>query len=384
MRRRLPLVAMLAAVPLVAALASPAQAVTPHTPVALAAPGQGVNSQYIVTLKKGVSVGDTVSKRGITTTHRFGKVLNGFAAKMSAEQLQRLQRTPGVAAIEQDGVVRASTTQNNPPSWGIDRIDQTNRPLSRSYTYTATGSGVTAYIIDTGIATSHSDFGGRASNVFDSFGGNGQDCNGHGTHVAGTVGGNAYGVAKGVSLRGVRVLNCQGSGSFSGIIAGMNWVANNHTKPAVANMSLGGGYSSSVNSATNNLASSGVFVAVAAGNDNRNACNYSPASAANGTAVAASTSTDAKASYSNYGNCVDLYAPGSSITSTWLNGGTNTINGTSMASPHVAGVGALYKDANGDASYSTIRSWLTSNATSGVITGNPSGTPNLLLNKRSL
>ncbi|MEW2357488.1 S8 family peptidase [Spirillospora sp. NPDC029432] len=384
MRRRIPLVATLAAVPLAVVLAAPAQAVTHNAPLALAPAGQGIDGQYIVTLKKGVSVGDTVSKRGISTTHRFGKVLNGFAARMSAEQLQRLQRTPGVASIEQDGVVYASTTQSNPPSWGIDRIDQTNRPLSRSYTYNATGAGVNAYIIDTGIATSHSDFGGRASNVFDSFGGNGQDCNGHGTHVAGTVGGNAYGVAKRVNLRGVRVLNCQGSGSFSGIIAGMNWVASNHAKPAVANMSLGGGYSSSVNSATNNLASSGVFVAVAAGNDNRNACNYSPASAANSTTVAASTSTDAKASYSNYGNCVDVYAPGSSITSTWLNGGTNTINGTSMASPHVAGVGALYKSANGDASYSTIRSWITSNATSGVITGNPSGTPNLLLNKRSL
>jgi subtilisin family serine protease len=384
MRRRIPLAAVLVAGPLVAVLAAPAQAVTPNAPVSLAAPGQGVDGQYIVTLKKGVSVGDTVSKRGIATTHRFGKVLNGFAARMSAEQLQRLQRTPGVASIEQDGIVRAITTQNNPPSWGIDRIDQTSRPLSRSYTYTATGSGVNAYIIDTGIATSHSDFGGRASNVYDAVGGNGQDCNGHGTHVAGTVGGNAYGVAKGVNLRGVRVLNCQGSGTNSGVIAGMNWVASNHTKPAVANMSLGGGFSSTVNSAANSLASAGVFLAVAAGNDNRNACNYSPASAANATTVAASTSTDAKASYSNYGNCVDVYAPGSSITSTWLNGGTNTINGTSMASPHVAGVGALYKAANGDASYSTIRSWITSNATSGVITGNPSGTPNLLLNKRAL
>lgn len=180
------------------------------------------------------------------------------------------------------------------------------------------------------------------------------------------------------------MLNCQGSGTNSGVIAGMNWVASNHSSPAVANMSLGGGYSSSVNSAANNLASSGVFLAVAAGNSSADACNYSPSSAANTTTVAASTSSDARASYSNYGSCVDLYAPGTGITSDWLNGGTNTISGTSMATPHVTGVAALYKATNGNASYSTIRSWLTSNASSGVISGNPSGTPNLLLNKRSL
>ncbi|MEU8117410.1 S8 family peptidase [Spirillospora sp. NPDC049024] len=379
-----PLLAALAAAPLAAVLATPAQAVTPNAPLTLAAPGQGVAGQYIVTLKSGVSVGATVSKRGISTTHRFGKVLNGFAAKLSSDQLTKLRRTPGVASIEQDAVVRADTTQSNPPSWGIDRIDQTALPLSKSYTYNSTGAGVYAYIIDTGIYTSHPQFGGRASNVYDATGGNGVDCNGHGTHVAGTVGSTSYGVAKNVYLRGVRVLNCQGSGTYSGVIAGMNWVASNHSNPAVANMSLGGGYSSSVNSAANSLASSGVFLAVAAGNDNGNACNYSPASAANATTVAASTSSDAKASYSNYGSCVDLYGPGSSITSTWLNGGTNTISGTSMATPHVTGVAALYKAANGNASYSTIRSWLTSNAVSGVISGNPSGTPNLLLNKRSL
>ncbi|MEU8302499.1 S8 family peptidase [Actinomadura sp. NPDC048955] len=381
---RKPLLAVLAAAPLAAVLATPAQAVTPNAPLTLAAPGQGVSGQYIVTLKSGVSIGKTASKHGIRTGHRFGKVLNGFSAKLSSDQLAQLRRTPGVASVEQDAVVHLATTQQNPPSWGIDRIDQDSLPLSKSYTYNAAGSGVTAYIIDTGIYPSHPDFGGRASNVYDATGGNGVDCNGHGTHVAGTVGGTTYGVAKKVNLRGVRVLNCQGSGTNSGVIAGMNWVAQNHSGPSVANMSLGGGYSSSVNSAANSLASSGVFLAVAAGNDNGNACNYSPASASNATTVAASTSTDAKASYSNYGNCVELYAPGTSITSTWLNGGTNTISGTSMATPHVTGVAALYKSANGDASYSTIRSWLVNNAVSGKITGNPSGTPNLLLSKRSL
>jgi subtilisin family serine protease len=210
------------------------------------------------------------------------------------------------------------------------------------------------------------------------------DCNGHGTHVGGTVGGSTYGVAKAVTLRGVKVLSCSGSGSNSGVIAGMDWVRVNHVARSVANMSLGGGYSAATNTAANNLAASGVFLAVAAGNSNADACNASPASAANATTVGASTSTDARATYSNYGGCVDLYAPGSSITSAWLSSGTNTISGTSMASPHVAGVGALYKATYGDASYSTIRTWLLNNATLNVITGNPSGTPNRLLYKAAL
>ncbi len=315
--------------------------------------------------------------------HAYANVIQGFAADLSDAEVAALRADPDVAYVEPDQVYRATTTQSG-ATWGIDRIDQRSRPLSGTYTYTATASAVRAYIIDTGIYTSHSQFGGRASNVYDAFGGNGQDCNGHGTHVAGTVGSATYGVAKAVMLRGVRVLNCSGSGSTSGIISALDWVRTNHIKPAVANMSLGGGYSSSLNTAVNNLAAAGVFIAVAAGNENQDACNVSPASAANATTVAASTSSDAKASYSNWGGCVDLYAPGSSITSTWLNGGTNTISGTSMASPHVAGVAALYKATYGDASYSTIRSWLTTNATASVITGNVSGTPNRLLYKAGL
>ncbi|WP_067813107.1 S8 family peptidase [Actinomadura kijaniata] len=387
MRRPLRLALPVGAVALSAALGGTALAAetpAPGVKVTHAAPGQGLAGQYIVTLKPGVSVGSTVSRTKVRTLHRYGKAINGFAARLTSAQLARLRTTPGVAAIEQDGVVRASETQSNPPSWGLDRIDQARLPLSSSYTYNSRGAGVNAYVIDTGIAASHSDFGGRASNVYDALGGNGNDCNGHGTHVAGTVGGTRHGVAKSVNLRGVRVLDCNGSGSWSQVIAGMDWVARNHVKPAVANLSLGGGYSSSVNAAADRLANAGVFVAVAAGNENTNACNRSPASAANVTTVAASTRTDAKASYSNYGSCVELYAPGSAITSTWLNGGTNTINGTSMASPHVAGVAALYKATNGDAAYGTIRSWIVSRASSGVITGNPSGTPNLLLNTGGL
>jgi subtilisin family serine protease len=271
-------------------------------------------------------------------------------------------------------------------SWGLDRIDQRNRPLSGTYSYNTTASNVYAYVIDTGIYTAHSQFGGRAANVYDVFGGNGQDCNGHGTHVAGTIGGSSYGIARAVRLRGVRVLNCSGSGSTSGIIAAVDWVRNNRTNPAVANLSLGGGYSSSLNTAVNNLHNSGVFVAVAAGNSNRNACNYSPASASSVYTTAASTSSDAKASYSNYGSCVDGYAPGSAIRSAWIGstGATNTISGTSMASPHVAGVAALYKAANGNVSSSSIVSWINSNATTSVISGNVSGTPNRLLFKSTL
>jgi subtilisin family serine protease len=351
-------------------------------------PGAPIRDQYIVVFNDGVADAPGLAQRlaqqhGASVRHTYETVLKGFAASMSAQAAAALEHNPNVAYVEQDQVVTADATQSG-ATWGIDRIDQRSRPLSGTYTYTTTASSVYAYIIDTGIQTSHSQFGGRAAVAYDAIGGNGQDCNGHGTHVAGTVGSATYGVAKGVKLRAVRVLDCNGSGSNSGVIAGMDWVARNHASPAVANMSLGGGYSSSVNTSANNLAASGVFLAVAAGNSNANACNSSPASAANATTVAASTSTDARASYSNYGSCVDLYAPGSSITSTWINSGTNTISGTSMATPHVVGVAALYKATYGDASYSTIRTWLINNATTSVITGNVTGTPNRLLYKAGL
>jgi subtilisin family serine protease len=288
-----------------------------------------------------------------------------------------------VVRIEEDGVARIDTTQSN-ATWGIDRIDQRALPLSTTYNYNATGPAVHAYIIDTGIYATHTQFGGRANNVYDALGGNGTDCNGHGTHVAGTVGSATYGVAKAVRLHGVRVLNCSGSGTWSQVISGMNWVATNHVKPAVSNMSLGGGLNSSVNSAATAMSNAGVFPAIAAGNSNANACSYSPASASNVTTVAASDRTDLRASFSNYGSCVEVYAPGVSITSTWLNGGTNTISGTSMASPHVAGAAVLYKATFGDASWSTINSWIINNATLNVIRSNPTGTPNRLLYKSTL
>ena len=362
---------------------SPVSARRPDVAPVLAAGERGIEGQYIVVVREGADPRSVAAVAGVSPRYVYTAALNGFAATLNAGQLNALQHNASVEVIEQDQEAHASATQSS-ATWGIDRIDQRSRPLSGTYTYTTTAGSVYAYIIDTGIYASHANFGGRASNVYDAFGGNGNDCNGHGTHVAGTVGSATYGVAKAVRLRGVRVLDCNGSGSYSGIIAGIDWVRLNRINPAVANLSLGGGYSSSVNTAVTNLANSGVFVAVAAGNSNADACNTSPASASAVTTVASSTSTDAKSSFSNWGSCVDLYAPGSSITSTWNNGGTNTISGTSMASPHVAGVGALYKATYGNASQATIDSWIKNNATANVISGNVTGTPNRLLYKAAL
>ena len=368
---------------------SPVTARAPEGAPLLSAGANAIEGAYIVVLNEGADARSVAAVTGVEPQYVYSAALNGFAAELNAGQLNALQHNPAVSYIEQDGRVELQTTQSS-ATWGIDRIDQRNLPLSGTYNYNNTASTVRAYVIDTGIDAGHSEFEGRAQNVFDAFGGSGNDCNGHGTHVAGTIGGKLYGVAKKSMPRGVRVLDCNGSGSYSGIIAGVDWVRANHLKPAVANMSLGGGASTSVDDAVKNLSNAGVFVAVAAGNSNANACNYSPARAAYNTAVAgvaASTSTDYKASYSNYGSCVDLYAPGSSIKSAWIGGGTtetNTISGTSMASPHVAGVGALYKGVYGDVSSATVHNWIINNATTGVIKSNPSGTPNRLLFKGSL
>ena len=312
--------------------------------------------------------------------HIYQNAINGFAVEMSPEDAENLSLDFRVAYVEEDGVMTADATQSNPP-WGLDRIDQRNRPLSGTYTFNWTGAGVFAYVIDTGIRTSHTQFGGRAANVFDAFGGNGQDCNGHGTHVSGTIGGSTYGVAKSVNLRGVRVLNCSGSGSTSGVIAGVDFVRTNHQNPAVANMSLGGGASSSLDTAVNNLANSGVAIAVAAGNSNADACGSSPARAANAITVGSTTTSDARSSFSNFGTCLDIFAPGSGILSAWFSSdtATATLSGTSMASPHVAGVAALYKQANPSASTTTVRNAIVNGSTTGVLTGIGSGSPNRLL-----
>ena len=319
---------------------------------------------------------------GATLVRAYRNVLRGFAVQADDRALARLLADPRVAYVEEDGVVEASATQNN-ATWGIDRIDQRDLPLSGTYTYDTTASSVHAYVIDTGIRASHGDFGGRVSGGYTAIndGRGTDDCNGHGTHVAGTVGGSAWGVAKAVRLHPVRVLNCQGSGTNSGVIAGMDWVTSNHVKPAVANMSLGGGASSTIDNAVANMTNAGVTVAVAAGNDNANACNYSPARAASAITVGSTTSSDARSSFSNYGTCLDIYAPGSSITSAWhtSNTATNTISGTSMASPHVAGVAALYLAANPSATPTQVTNAIVNASTPNKVTDAKTGSPNRLL-----
>jgi aqualysin 1 len=321
-----------------------------------------------------------VAAYGGKVNKRYKAALNGYAAEMTEDEALALSEDPRVQFVEEDQVYTADATQTG-ATWGLDRIDQRDRPLNGTYVYNWTGSGVRAYIIDTGIRTAHTQFGGRAAVSYDAFGGNGQDCNGHGTHVAGTVGGSTYGVAKSVSLRAVRVLNCSGSGSTSGVIAGVNWVAANRILPAVANMSLGGGASSALDTAVNNAINAGVTFAVAAGNSNANACNYSPARVAAAITVGSTTSTDARSSFSNFGTCVDIFAPGSSITSAWStsNTATNTISGTSMASPHVAGVAALYLQGHTSASNATVRNAIVNGSTTNRLTGIGTGSPNRLL-----
>ncbi len=359
--------------------ASPDAARSPAgAPVLSAAEGRGIDGSYIVVLKEGENARSVAAIQGVNPKFVYTSAVNGFAADLNEGQLNALRHNPAVEYVEEDQVGSITATQSS-ATWGIDRIDQRSRPLSTTYSYTSTASNVRAYVIDTGIQASHSQFGGRAQQLYGA-----ADCNGHGTHVAGTIGSSTYGVAKGIMIRGVRVLDCSGNGSYSAIIAGVDWVRANHIKPAVANMSLGGGLSSTLNTAVTNLLNAGVFVALAAGNESQNACNVSPAAVGAALTVAASTSTDARASYSNYGSCVDLYAPGSAIRSTWINSGTRTIDGTSMASPHAAGVAALYKATYGDASQATINSWIINNSTTNVISGNVTGTPNRLLFKGSL
>ncbi|HUQ46099.1 MAG TPA: S8 family serine peptidase [Gemmatimonadaceae bacterium] len=360
-------------------------ALAPSAPVYVAGASDAIPGRFIVTLRDGASPAAVASENGVTPDFVYTHVLNGFAGSMSDAARSGLLRDARVSRVEADGIAHTTTTQSG-ATWGIDRVDQRALPLSGTYTYTNTGTGVTAYIIDTGIRFDHTEFGGRATSGYDAVdGGTADDCNGHGTHVSGTVGGSTYGIAKNVKLVAVRVLDCGGSGTWSGVIAGMDWVTANHSGPSVANMSLGGGANTSVDDATKRMIASGVSTGVAAGNGNiagiaQDACKSSPARVPEAITVGATDKTDTKTSWSNYGNCVDIFAPGLGITSSWYTSttATNTISGTSMATPHVVGVAALYLQSNPAASPATVRDALVANATQGIVKNSKSVNNHLL------
>ncbi|MGI9097574.1 MAG: S8 family serine peptidase [Solirubrobacteraceae bacterium] len=375
----------------VAALALVPASGVAHTAAPVTGTGQpgAIPGHYIVVMKSAASdaskerTKNRARARGARVDRDYGSALKGYAAMLPATALSDVRSDPDVAYVEADAIVSATTTQSAPP-WGLDRIDQSSLPLNQAYSYTPAGAGVKAYIVDTGVRFSHQQFAGRAVSGYDAVdGGSADDCNGHGSHVAGTVGGSTYGVAKQVDLVGVRVLDCTGSGTNSGVIAGVNWVTGDHAagQPAVANMSLGGGTSTALDQAVANSIADGVSYAVAAGNENADACLGSPARAASAITVASTTSTDARSSFSNFGTCVDLFAPGSSIKSSWYTSdtATNTISGTSMATPHVAGVAALYLQSNPTASPGTVADAVHAGATAGKVTDAGTGSPNRLL-----
>jgi subtilisin family serine protease len=375
--------------------AAPAAASEPEGVIRGAGGDTAVPDSYIVVFKDSAVSRSNVAaaarglagKHGGAVARTYSAALRGFEITASAKVAARIAADPSVAYVEQNHTVHIMGTQSNPPSWGLDRIDQRNLPLDNSYTYPNTADNVNVYIIDTGINLNHNDFGGRAVSGYDAVdGGSADDCNGHGTHVAGTVAGSSYGVAKGARIYAVRVLNCSGSGTTAQVVAGIDWVTANAVRPAVANMSLGGSANSSIDTAVNNSIAAGITYAVAAGNGNilgvrQDACNYSPARVPNAITVGATQNNDAAASFSNYGTCVDILAPGVNITSAWYtsNTATNTISGTSMASPHVAGAAALVLSANPTWSPQQVRDYLVANATPNVISNVGTGTPNRLL-----
>ncbi|KAF9425341.1 hypothetical protein BGZ94_007606 [Podila epigama] len=358
--------------------------------------GKAVADSYIVVLKKGNSVADFQTKfdaisrrqngRGRKSTiSRKYKAIPAFSAIVNSAALKEILASDEVEYVEQDSIITLQGTQVSPPSWGLTRVSQRNRDLSQPFNYNdAAGEGITAFVIDTGVYIEHDDFGGRASWGANFITGSPDtDENGHGTHVAGTIGGTLYGVAKKVEIVGVKVLDADGSGTTSGVIAGMDWVAENAVPgKSVVNMSLGGSKSTALNAAAVRLYDANIPLIVAAGNSAYTAaCSQSPAGADNTYTVAASDSSDRPASFTSYGTCVEIFAPGVGIKSAWIGSpsATNTISGTSMASPHVAGVGALYLSFNTIPTAQGLFDKLTSTATLNKITGNLKQSPNRLV-----
>lgn len=359
----------------------------PPLPAIAQTTSTGVEETYIVRFSSRITARTTsgeLTRRGIKVTYDLASVFPGAIAKLTASGADALRAAPGIASVERDAPVALVATQATPP-WGLDRADQRALPLSGSYTYPGTGSGVTAYVVDTGILATHADFGGRVRSGFTAItDGNGTtDCHGHGTHVSGTVGGSTYGMAKAASLVAVRVLGCTGSGSTSGVIAGLDWVVQDHAAgvPAVLNMSLGGGASASLDAAVQAVINDGVTVVVAAGNSNADACLSSPSRAPAAVTVGATSSTDARASFSNFGTCVDLFAPGVGIASSWITSTTAaaSLSGTSMASPHVAGAAAVLLGQTPSLSPAEVAARLVSSASTGIVTDPGVGSPNRLL-----
>lgn len=345
-----------------------------------------IAGSYIVVLKDTAQVAATelTARHGGAVRRTYSAALHGFAVSATERQAAAIAADPAVSYVEQDAMAHIVDTQPNPPSYGLDRIDQRDLPLDNSYTFPNRAPNVHAFIVDTGGRFTHTEFGGRLKSGRDFIDNDNDatDCNGHGTHVSGTIGSATYGVAKGIDLTSVRVLDCNGSGPFSGVIAGIDWVVQNGARPAVINMSLAGGATSSVDDAVARATQAGVHVAVAGGNNNgQDACNFSPARAPSAITVGASDRTDARASFSNIGTCLDIFAPGVSILSTWFasDTATNTLSGTSMATPHVVGGLALFLETNRNATPQQARDALVNAATNGKISNPGAGSPNKLL-----
>ncbi|MFS8095536.1 S8 family peptidase [Lentzea alba] len=346
-------------------------------------PAQAAEDTYVVVLREHILTANVTSQYDVSVRHTYSSALNGFSANMTAQKAADLAKDPAVERVQRNVVHRVSDEQTNVPTWGLDRIDQRTPPLDQTYFYSADAANVHAYVIDTGIRATHQTFEGRVGDGFDSIDNDKdpQDCHGHGTHVSGTVGGDKYGVAKKVKLHGVRVLACNGGGTTESVVAGVDWVTKNAVKPAVANMSLGGGPDAVLDAAVEKSIQSGVTYAIAAGNSNRDACGHSPASAPSAITVAATNRDDSRSSFSNHGKCVDIFAPGAGILSAFNTSdtATQTASGTSMASPHVAGAAALYLAKNPQATPQQVTAALAQAATPDKVTNPGPGSPNKLL-----